>query len=239
MAKLALLTMIRNESKRLKEWIEFHSKFYNFEKFVFYLDNTEDNSKELLDELKVHYNIEYFFTQRVGGYVSVSQDTHGSEMFPRQLNSFTEGFKYLNNDYDWIAIMDVDEFIVPNDILNFNLTDTLSKTEGNILYLPMYCFVPPFNSDKSIIDQNFFRWTSEERETNGHIDSGKSIIRGKMDINLNFKCDVHAGPDLSIYRDNFIISTDFKLHHFQSHINHINKKYELFDDSIRRMINNR
>jgi hypothetical protein len=29
MIKLALLTMIRNESKRLKEWVEFHSKFYN------------------------------------------------------------------------------------------------------------------------------------------------------------------------------------------------------------------
>jgi len=237
MIKLALLTMIRNESKRLKEWVEFHSKFYNFDKFVFYLDNCDDNSQELLDELKKDHNIEYLFTKNIGSYNSVGHAAR-YEMCERQKVSFTEGFKYLNNDYDWVAIFDVDEFVVPNNISDFNLKNILSETEKNRIYLPMYCFTPPFDHNKSIVDQNFFRWTTEERILNGHKDSGKSIIRGRINIDTEFLCDIHGGPDLKIYEDSVEVSSDFILQHFQSHTFHINKKYELFDDSLRRMITN-
>ena len=56
--KIALITQIRNESKRLKEWVEFHNFYYDFDLFLFYLDKPEDNSKEVLENLKLKYNIE-------------------------------------------------------------------------------------------------------------------------------------------------------------------------------------
>ena len=59
---LAVITQIRNESKRLKEWVEFHSSFHKIDHFLFYLDNPEDNSEEILNELKKTYSIDYKFT---------------------------------------------------------------------------------------------------------------------------------------------------------------------------------
>ena len=47
---LSVITQIRNESKRLKEWVEFHSYFHKVDHFLFYLDNPEDNSEDILNE---------------------------------------------------------------------------------------------------------------------------------------------------------------------------------------------
>jgi hypothetical protein len=61
--KLSVLTMIKNEAKRLPEWLYFHKHVHDVDRFVFYLDNPEDNSQEVLESLKGKYNIEYFYFQ--------------------------------------------------------------------------------------------------------------------------------------------------------------------------------
>lgn len=234
--KLAIITQIRNESKRLEEWIRFHRIFHDVDYFLFYLDNPEDDSREVLDKLKEIYNLDYKFTNPVGDY-------RGNDCMiatHRQKESFTDGFNILKHDYDWIGIFDVDEWIVPVDLDNFNFKQTLSEFKDNVLYLPMYNYKPPFDYSKSITEQNFYRWTTQERADVKHDVCGKSIIKGKIFLDKFTNVDIHLGPDLSDFKINFDqYSKDYKfrLLQFQNHLHHADKKYELYDDSIKILMN--
>lgn len=233
---LAVITQIRNEAKRLEEWINFHSTFYNVDHYLFYLDNPEDNSREVLEKLKEKYSIDYKYTNPVGEY----QGNSCMVATDRQRESFKDGFHTLKHIYDWIAIFDVDEWIVPKDLENYNLKETLSNVEENILYLPMYNFVPPFDYSKSITEQNFYRWSTEERVDSGHKDCGKSIIRGKILLDRDVDVHIHWGPEEYQYRAGvaFDVENDsFRLHQFQGHMNHGGRNYEVYDDSIKQMLN--
>ena len=241
--KIVALTQIRNESKRLREWIEFHHRFYGIDLFSFYLDYPEDDSEEVLKELSKSYSIEYRFTSKKGYY----SGNNCQIAVERQKESFTEGFNRLKHDYDWIIVFDVDEWIVPTNIEEYDFRKWLSDSEENALYLHMYNFAPPFDYDKSILDQNFHRWSVEERISTGHAETGKAIIRGKILLDRNPRVDIHCGPDIPEYmqsldeikrQEDFIYGRSdlFRLHQWQWHLVHSDKKYEQFDDSIRRMI---
>jgi hypothetical protein len=233
---LAIITQIRNEAKRLEEWVSFHTKFYDINHYLFYLDNPEDNSREVLDQLKEKYPIEYRYTEAVGEY----SGNNCMIATNRQRKSFSEGFNKLKHLYDWVAVFDVDEWIVPVDLESYNLKDTLTEVKENVLYLPMYNFVPPFDYEKSITEQNFYRWSTEERESNDHGSCGKSIIKGGIYLNDNSTVDIHLGPDNQDYRQGVDFTSKnhtFRLHQFQSHNTHKGKPYEVYDDSIKLMLN--
>jgi len=233
---LAVVTQIRNEAKRLEEWVSFHTKFHDVDHYLFYLDNPEDNSKEVLDQLREKYSIEYRYTEIEGDY----NGNNCAIAINRQKKSFSEGFNELKHSYDWIAVFDVDEWIVPVDLENYNLKNTLAEVKENILYLPMYNFIPPFDYDKSITEQGFYRWSTEERESNDHGTCGKSIIRGGIYLDNNTTVDVHLGPDNQEYRHAVDFASKghtFRLHQFQNHNTHKGKPYEVYDDSIKQMIN--
>lgn len=233
--KIAVITQIRNEAKRLKEWVFFHKSYYDIDHFLFYLDYPEDNSEEVLMDLKKTYNIAYKYTNPVGEYQgnSCMVATH------RQRESFKDGFNLLKKDYDWIAIYDVDEWIVPVDINNYNLKNMLLNTKENLVYIPMYNFTPPFDYNKSITEQNLYRWTTEERYSNGHATCGKSIIRGKMFLDREIDINIHTGPEgISEYHDYVDFESKnhkFRLHQWQWHGGHQGRKYERYDDTVKKM----
>lgn len=224
--KLSVLTMIKNEAKRLPEWLYFHKTVHDVDIFLFYLDNPDDNSKDVLDSLKKEYNIEYFYTRSV-------RRKRNEFAGGRQTDSFTRGSIYLKNICDWIAIFDVDEFIVPNG--SKNLKEVLPNLIEKRLYIGRWYFKPPFDINKSITQHCFYRWSDEERIIAKHTGSGKSVF--KTSEYNNTSVNTHYGP----YPDGFIpdIQTeDFKIHHFQSKLDHINRKYEVFDDSILKFFSN-
>lgn len=239
--KLAIVTQIRNESKRLEEWIKFHYYYYNIDLFFFYLDNSEDNSQELLENLKSKYNIEYENTEPFGEYNGNNCMVSGA--IDRQRISFTKGYNYLKYDYDWIGVFDVDEWIVPLNINSFNFKNYLLNLNDNMLYIPMYNFKPTFNYDKSITEQNLYRWSTEERFNNGHGTCGKSIIRGKVFLDEKININVHTGPEnnLDFYHKNIDLTSknhQYRLYQWQNHNNHINRNYDIYDDKIKIMFNN-
>jgi len=236
--KLSAITVIRNEQARIKEWIEFHSNFYDIDLFLIYLDNCTDNTENIIKELQNKYNIEYKYTDAIGNYTD-NHDLQETYAGARVARHYSKGFNLLKYDYDWIAVFDVDEFITPININNFNLKNSLNNSSKDIYYLPMYCFKPPFDINKSIYDQNYFRWSDDTRNNSGHGGSGKSIIRGKIHLDLQPNIHIHTGPLIGQYSNNLenfnTSNTEFYLQHFQSHMTHARLSYDTYDDSIVRM----
>lgn len=225
---LSILTVIKNDAKRLSEWVYFHKKVHDVDRFVFYTDFPEDNSIEVLDSLKKEYPIEHFPTRMDNPYKHANWGRGRDFTYfgGRHVDALTRGSVYLKDKSDWIAIFDVDEFVVPNQ--DKRLKDVL-KDMTERLYIPCYVFKPPFDVNKSVVDQCFYRWSDEERKRNGSGGSGKSVFR--TDRYLNTTVCSHYGP----FPDNTIPEidcVDLKLQHFQNKMVHANKHYDFFDDSI-------
>jgi hypothetical protein len=247
--RLALITQIRNESERLKEWILYHSKVIGFDHFLIYLDNSSDDSEEVLKSLQSKFSIEIRHTDKMGEYPEGNffhwDDPKGVNLCNRQVNSFTEGFRLLKYDYDWIGILDVDEWIVPVDLDNFNFKEELSSFNTNSLYLQSYSFKPPFDVNKSITEQNMFRWSLDEKMNSTHHSTGKTVFRGKICLDKDPRVGVHWGPEVHEYslveggpHQNGVTGyKKYLLHHFQSHFYNGGKpvtddQHQIYDDSL-------
>jgi len=248
--KLACITQIRNEAPRLVDWIKYHSKVIGFDHFLFYLDNCTDDSEDILISLKDDYSIEFRQVPLMGEYPTIgSNDIRGnffnSSATQRQSQSFTDGFNYLKFDYDWIGIFDVDEWIVPQDLNDFNFKNELSSFTTNALYLQTYDFRPPYDYTKRIFEQNMHRWTLEEKMSVEMRGTGKTIFRGKFCLDKYPMVSVHWGPHSHEY--SFVECGNettgingykkYLLYEYRSHTENCKRpltddQYQLFDDSL-------
>lgn len=99
--KFAIVSMMKNESSALIEWVSYHISL-GVDR-VFILDNeSTDNSSEVLRYLSEVCNVEYYVFRTA------------SDVRP-QLLAFNEYFNKLKNDYDYLAFLDADEFLYPSN----------------------------------------------------------------------------------------------------------------------------
>src|SRR5437667_317880 len=96
-AKVAICALAKNESRYIEEWLAFHVLQGVAELLIF--DNeSDDGMRELL--------------ARAAGHVPLSvvdwpsHDYHGM-----QLDAYAQGAKRLAGRADWVAFIDVDEFL--------------------------------------------------------------------------------------------------------------------------------
>ena len=93
---LAVCAIAKNEGCYFKEWIEWHKK-QGVEKFYIYDNESTDNTKQVLQPYIDSGVVEYrFFPGR-----------------KRQLAAYDDCFECHRFDARWIAVIDIDEFIVP------------------------------------------------------------------------------------------------------------------------------
>ena len=261
--KLACITQIRNEAPRLVDWIKYHSTVIGFDHFLFYLDNSTDDSESILKSLQREYSIEIKIVPIRGEYPDYP-DTRGNSFIyndpkaslnlghsnwvaERQCASFTEAFNVIKGEFDWIGIFDVDEWIVPQDLNNFNFKNELSSFSTNALYLQTYDFRPPYDYSKRIIEQNMHRWTLEEKMSVEMRGTGKTIFRGKLCMDSYPRVGVHWGPESSEYNsvecgpiesNNGVTGyKKYLLYEFRSTTENCKRpltddQYQLFDDSL-------
>jgi hypothetical protein len=93
---LSALICVRNEAPYLREWIEYH-RLLGIEKFYIYDNESTDDIMSVLEPY-INQNI------------VVCKKWFGNG---RQRKIYSDGIKECKNKTKWLAIIDIDEFIVP------------------------------------------------------------------------------------------------------------------------------
>lgn len=117
--ELSMLAMFRDESKYLKEWIDYH-RIVGVEHFWLYNDHSVDNWQEVLKEY-IDAGIVEVTDWTIGG-----DEWNGSKWnFTRQPMIYVDGLTKAKGKTKWLAILDLDEFLVP--MKDQTVTECLEK----------------------------------------------------------------------------------------------------------------
>lgn len=104
---LDICAMFKNEARFLKEWIEYH-RLVGVERFWLYNNNSEDNYQEVLQPY-IDEGVVFLFQ-----WPSIQLDNdwfHHS--FQVQTGAYNHCLSLVNRKTKWLALIDIDEFIVP------------------------------------------------------------------------------------------------------------------------------
>ena len=118
---ICICAIAKNEEDYLQEWIEHHLKI-GFDKIYFYDNNPKNNDlqKNICDK---YQNVIYF-------------DWRGNNDNKIQWNAYNETFNNFKNTFDYIAFIDIDEFIVFNpDQPIQNIKDFINKNNRKYYHL--------------------------------------------------------------------------------------------------------
>ncbi|MBR5465976.1 MAG: glycosyltransferase family 92 protein [Bacteroidaceae bacterium] len=107
-----ICAIAKNEGVYFKEWIDWHHN-QGAEKFYIYDNNSSDNTKEVLEPYIKSGLVEYIFWP-------------GTK---QQLPAYDDCFERHRLESRWMAIIDLDEFIVP--IKHKNIVDFLNSIEDH------------------------------------------------------------------------------------------------------------
>lgn len=100
---ITIVAIMKNEGEYLKEWIEYH-KLVGADFFVLYDHESTDNTYELLEPYIKDGLVDY---NRV--------ETPGSKLHHPQKEMYTDAVVRYREKTRWMAFIDVDEFIVPEN----------------------------------------------------------------------------------------------------------------------------
>ncbi|MCL2074989.1 MAG: glycosyltransferase family 92 protein [Betaproteobacteria bacterium] len=93
---LAAMLCAKNEGLYIREWIEYH-RLVGVEKFFIYDNESTDNTREILQPYVDEGIVEYKFWRGV----------------KQQLEMYADGFRRYSYSARWLAVIDTDEFLVP------------------------------------------------------------------------------------------------------------------------------
>ncbi len=250
--RFGIVTQVRNESKRLEEWIKFHKKI-GFERFIFFDDKSEDRTREILEKINGVSVRDTIRAGRLFDTVDPNSYSGAIDLPTRQIVSFQSGIEQLRKEgIDWVACIDVDEFMIP---LNFNnMHDAMRNLDDRVsrIYVSSFDMDHNFTIDKPVLNQVTRRW-SEETRVFGRCEGydGLYKTRGKSLVNVKkwngrVSC-VHtidggdflmSGSDLSKFPDlkaelessTKMIDYDMRFRIFHFRVNGKLQKYDETDD---------
>lgn len=238
--KAVICAIAKFEYNYIYEWVEYHLNL-GFDKIIIYDNNDLDG--ERYDEL-----LSKFIKK---GQVEL-RDVRGKRAMQRVVyNKF-----YHEGDFDWVANIDIDEFISPNKLKYKDIKEFLSKyknTDAIYLYWQTYGDAGKTYPTKSSKPISLLEQYSVPAEENSLIDDalkiqnawGKSIIRKGLPIKFlhehfvvdpsNLKYSDCFGNDVNpylYYPDRNFVKTTYT----ECFIKHIYTKslYEYIDCKVRR-----
>lgn len=98
---LAITCVAKNEGPYLKEWIEYH-KLVGVERFYFYDNESDDNTKEVLEPYINNGTVVYHLLPN-----------HPITKQVPQVEAYNDAIFKYRSITTWMAMIDIDEFIVP------------------------------------------------------------------------------------------------------------------------------
>jgi hypothetical protein len=104
--------MFQDEAPYLKEWIEFH-RLMGVQHFYLYNNNSDDNFLEVLDP---------YISRGIVDLIEWSRPNKEDYWIEDQKRAYNDCIKKCEKQVTWLAIVDIDEFIVPvkdNDLISF------------------------------------------------------------------------------------------------------------------------
>lgn len=162
---LAICAIAKNEGPYFKEWIEWHKK-QGVEKFYIYDNESTDCTKEVLAPYVKSGLVEYNYF-------------HGYKV---QLSAYDNCFDRHRLDTRWIALIDLDEFIVP--IKDGNIPEFLKRFE-KFPAVEINWLVYGSNGEKKkkpgTMMERFKRHSHYEHILNRHV---KSIVNPRRIFNM-------------------------------------------------------
>ncbi len=118
--KLSICAVTQDEGRWLKEWIEYHL-LTGVEHFWIYDNNSKDNSIEVLKP---------YIQQGIVELFDWPLSTHNHLAYLNmQIGAYNDVLKFATGKTEWLAFIDIDEFIVP--LQEKTITETLDKRFSN------------------------------------------------------------------------------------------------------------
>ena len=110
---LAVVAIMKNEGSYLREWIEYH-KMMGVDKFFLYDNESDDDTREILEPYIKSGLVEYIYFP-------------GQKM---QLPAYNDCLEKHKFDAKWLAVFDLDEFLVP--VKYDNVKDYLKTLDDDV-----------------------------------------------------------------------------------------------------------
>lgn len=253
-----IVTQLKNEKLRIEEWVKYHLK-NGFDKIIIYLDYPTDGSDDLVKNITQKLKVEYFYTNHgvTVDYKSPNDYAGNVSIAYALVNSYQRGLNYIKETHrigvdDWVAFIDVDEFIVKTGSLE--LKDFLCGVDDRIdrLYIPSYDMKCPIDLNMSVVKQSLYRWSDDVRNNSIFNSRGKMISRiynlFKLDCAHCLDSNVQKTPSKktkvmstggnlirqpnSVVVDFFHEEEYFKLFHYRN--DGMLQQYDEYDDSALR-----
>lgn len=172
--KTSICCIAKCENDYLVEWVEYHLNLgFNH---IYIYDNNDEDGERIEEVLGTYINTNVFVVNCRG-------------LRAYQVKAYTEFYTLYGNDYDWIAYIDVDEFVTFSEKSGIkNINDYLDTIHGfDIIHLNWMCY-----GDNDIVDYTsnsvlerftkplpFDKHIQYDFPENFHV---KSIIKGRLNL---------------------------------------------------------
>ena len=154
---LAFVTIVKNETPYLKEWINFH-KAVGVEKFYIYDNESTDNLEEFLKPYIEEGLVEYtYFPGKV-----------------KQIPAYKDAIEKHKSETKYLGFIDIDEFVVPiNNPSVVNLMDEIMSLDENAagvaINWKIYGSSGFMEKQEGLVIENYRYRADDNFEENNHI----------------------------------------------------------------------
>ena len=161
---LSVVAIMKDEGPYLREWIEYY-KLVGVEKFYLYNNGSTDDTVEILAPYVKSGLVELI-------------DFPGEKM---QLPAYADWLSKYKNDTKWVAVIDLDEFIVP--IHEYKITDILDKLPTSVAQIIVHWVMFGSNGHVSKPDGLVIEsYTKRDKKKHYHY---KSIVNPRLAHSLH------------------------------------------------------
>lgn len=208
--QLAICAIFKNETPWMKEWLEYH-RLIGVDHFYLYNNDSTDHYAELLDPYVKEGIVELIEWCSCDAHKIM--DNTGTAHEPYQTAAYNECLKKRAlGKAKWVAVVDIDEFIVPvSGLKSFHqLLDKMAKKGVGSLKMHWKIFgtsnVWNLNSDELLIEKLTHR-APNDLEQNKHV---KSIHRPEA---VEF-CYIHHAKLNKGFKKKRLDPETFRIHHY-------------------------